>query len=252
MGEGKFSATRKLLVDWPARELLRSALLTWPGAIYPYRADWNVRCRHVNVEPWAGISESGGLASYEWAILTAEYSTPNIGDAQPYPADKDWAKHLNPECALSETWASSVEGVRLPYTNFTWSDGTTILPDEAPTKPLYRGVYNLSRFYLPQVPDEAAEWVGMVNTDPITTVLLFGGAKTFAPNTLMLGPCQMGAQISPTGLPSYQVSYPFIYREETWLQHWRADKKAFDWMLLASDGSDYLPCGAQDFRTLFP
>lgn len=251
-GEGKFSATRKLLVDWPARELLRSALLTWPGAIYPYRSDWNVRCRHVNVEPWAGISESGGLASYQWAILTAEYSTPNIGDAQPYPANKDPEKYLTPSCAISETWASSVEGIRQPYTLFTWSDGTALESDEAPTKPLYRGVYTLNRFYLPQVPDEAAEWVGTLNSETVTTLLLFGGTKTFAPYTLMLGPAQMGAQISPLGQQSYQVSYPFIYRAETWKKFWRGDSKDWDSILLASDGSAYELAASHDFRTLFP
>lgn len=249
-----FKAQRKLLCKWDERHTLRAALLGWPRAWYPYTLDDRIRAEGVTVEPIGLQSQSSPItpdvASYEWAIMTVDYSSPSMGQPQPYPKDKDASKHNDITKAISETLEPNVEALKMDYRLFEWTDGTALLEDEAPVRMVYRMAYSLTRHYQDNLPTEAVTKVGCINAASVTPILYDG--VTFDAQTLLYVPPQLDFSVNDEGETTIDVTYRFAYKEEGWRKFWRADTKAYAQIRKTGAGATYDQPATADFTVFFP
>jgi len=248
----KFTATRKLLVAWENRDLLRFSLIRHPGAVYPYINDWSIRCTGVAVEPFGGMTGAGvlpELADYDWAVVTARYESPDYGAPQAYPAS-DPVKHADITKSLSESLEPNVEAMKLPYEKFVWSsDGAPIKASECPFTYVHRMSYVLTRHYQVSVPEEAVTFVGKISSEQMSPVMM--PAVVFPAKTLKFEPPSIDLSTDPDGNTRYDVTYRFQYKEEGWDKFYRADTQAYDTIRPSAGGGAWTP-GTADFRTLQP
>jgi len=250
-----FKATRQLLVSWDGRHLLRNALIYHPGHLYPYVPSSQARCTRVATQPFgrqAGLPGWPDLCSYEFAIVTAQYTTPTFESPQPYPEGISQALHNNPQAVISETIEPNLEALRLPYEDFLWaSDEAALKEDEAPVRPIFRLSYTLTRHNLFSVPIEAKTFVGMINKSMVTPVLM--PALEFEPHTLMFVPPTINLSADDEGNTQFDVTYRFAYKEEGWRKFWRGDTLDYDSLVLAKNPA--IPYDApfeREFSVLFP
>jgi hypothetical protein len=250
----RFTAQRRLLCYWADRYLLRYLLVAWPGAQYPYISDFPVRCTGVGIEPFAAMKTVAGMAadmaSYEYAILNVRYESPQYGDAQPYPSALNMAKHLDPSKAISESFEPSLEALRLDYSLFKWGDGAALKPDEAPVRSVYRMAYSLTRHNQTSIPGESLSYVGKINDDTVTPILLPG--LSFAAHTLMYIPPSIDVATDESGTGLIDVTHRFAFKEEGWRKFWRGDTKQYEEIKVKSSGANYDQPEAVDFGVFFP
>jgi len=251
-----FRATRKLLVAWLDRFLLRELLIRHPGHRYPYISGFAARAISVGMEPIGKQEQVGGAypdgAKYGWALLTVEYRTPQYGEAQPFPKDLDPVLHEIASAAISEQLEPNAEARRLDHSKFQWGDGTPLAADEAPVDILRRSVYRFTRHNLPAwaVPDTSnLEW--STNLNPITPITL-PNSGTFAPGTLLFEPPETDYATGEDGELLWDVTYRFNFKAEGWWNFWRADSQAYDKIKVVASGLDYENPPKRDWSVVFP
>lgn len=248
-----FSATRKMLIEWDMRYYLQASLLGHPGALYPYIPDYAARCVAVSIEPFGGIDRHmiyADRAEYGYALLTAKYKTPQMGDPQPYPQAKSPALHASPQAVISESLEPTSEAMRLDFTKFKWSDGAALTADEAPIRQVYRMAYSMTRHNLTEVPAFTQDYVGGCNAATITPVLM--DTMVFGPFTLLYISPVIGLSIDDQGNRQFNVSYRFAYKAEGWRKVWRADTEDYQTIVHKDTDVDYESPPAFQFGNLFP
>jgi len=253
--DNKFSATRKLLVDWDERYQALAELTAGAGQLYPYLANAGIRCKDVAVERAPGKQDqvtpsSSGLATYEYAMLTAEYRVPSYGEPQPYPASVSPVLHNDPSAAISETLRPSTEALQMPADLFEWSDGTALLDDEAPVRQVHRMEYTLTRHNQTSVPAAAVSYVGNVNSESISPILY--PDVVFPAHTLLFMPPNIDIASDSDGNVLFNVAYSFAYKEEGWRKFWRADTESYETIVKKSDDSNYAEPAEVAFSALYP
>lgn len=256
---GSFKATRKLLVDWDSRYLLREALIYHPPAIYPYFIpQYNLRLalrvRSVLIEPY-GRSDLHSILypdmiRYDWALLTVDYATPQLGDPQPYPQDKNAVLHERADAVVSETLEPYAEARREDHRLFKWSDGTELQANEAPVQLVYRNNYTLTRHNLTEIPAEVNTMPGKINSGTVTPILATG--ITFAAHTLLFGGTQLAWKTGDQGERLVDVTYRMLWKEEGWRKFWRADAQEYQTIMVKATDVDYDVPAEADFSVLFP
>ena len=247
-----FVATRKLLVEWRYRDLLREALISHPGHLYPYIADHQARCVKVAVEPLGKQTATySGLANYDWAVVTAQYRTPRISDPQPYPKSQSPTKYAQATATISETIEPFSEAQRLDYQLFTWSDDTELKPDEAPVRIVHRMTYVLTRHYLADAMlGTISSLVGKINAAEVTPILL--SSDPFPAQTLLFQPAQTRLSANDLGEMRIDVTMRFAYKEEGWRKFWRGDTQQYDTLKVKASGNAYNIPEEADFSVVFP
>lgn len=224
---GRYWAVRKLRVAWADRGALAEALIGFPRQVYPYAPDTLARVDSVEGEPAPGqltadtsvTDHTGGTpALYDEALLTVRYGTPRIGEGQPHP---DPAYENDPQEEISETLEPFVETIALDHKRFVWSDGTPLSPEETPYTTVRRSKYVLTRYNQLMVPAAALTLPGKINVAAVQPVLLTG--LVFPAMTLMLESPLLSISSQLDGSLGLDITYRFLYREETWRKYWRPE-----------------------------
>jgi len=128
--------------------------------------------------------------------------------------------------AIEEEYAPGGEFLTLPPTQFYWnSDGVSLLNNEAPGQFFAKGVWNLTRHWLPTIPAEYYSLIGGVNTAAITS-LRYG--MEFPIGTLCYQNPVIRSYYDYQGNMMNSVTARMLYRAGGWNNFWRAKTQAWD------------------------
>lgn len=218
---GSLLVVQELIVDWGDRYTIRSTLLAGIGMVYPH-ATPTAYCKKVSIQPVLAknTADASGYATFEKAILQAEYRSPSTVDPEIFTIDGSSVQ-------ISEEFIPTLKAVRLPYENFEWaSDSAPLEPDDAPIKPLYGVEYIQTHHNIVEstmgesgaykVLWEIAQLVGFVNAASVTTRLL---NITFSAQQLLCKP----PVIRRTAGNLVTVEYRFGAEFPSWNEFWRGD-----------------------------
>lgn len=256
-----FSATRRLIIPWSDRREAYAVIMDHPGHLYPYLVNCRARSVRASMEPIGRIDglnpAEPSLADYLWGILTIEYETPRFGDVQPYPEFKSPVLYADPEASIGETLDFSVEAMTLDHNLYEWSTGENraLNAQEAPFIPRVRQEYKVIRTQQSSIPPEVLTLPGKINDAIITPVQLNPDATptfTYAIHTLLCMSPQIAYSIDPVGAMRFDITWPMIYREETWRKFWRGDIGDFDTIRRKIDGTLFEFPEEADFAPIFP
>jgi hypothetical protein len=220
------SATRQYLKPWVERYAHNLYLCGHPPPLYPYDPITQARVTGVQIAPWGGVSahaQNEVYATYEYAMFTVEYATPQASDPQPYPAAANPAKHQDITCVISEDWTSADEGLQLKPADFRWAaDGAAIENDEVPFLIKGRGQYTLTRHNLTVVPDIALTYANRINSVTVYPILISG--LIFPIHTLFYKGANITQSQDSAGTARLQIAMTFLYRWEGWRYFFRSTK----------------------------
>ncbi len=246
-----FRHVRKLLVDWDLRIALMNELLLAGGQIYPYDPATLSRAKEASAVPFGGIQElgvigfaragtptgSGAIATYEKAIVTVVYKTPQPGDPAENPAGD----------LISESLEPTAEFLTLDHTPFRWDGGDHLNEQEAPGRQIKMLDYVFTRHDIDTVPLQALQLLGKVNQ--IDLVANFLGV-IFRAETLLYNPPTIFRRIDTQGNAKLTVTYRFTYKVEGWNVFWRSKSQEFEEIFLAGDVFPYKNYPTGDFTVL--
>ena len=220
---GAFTASRKVLTPWSTRASAMTAILTWPGQVYPGRAGVyakSVSCRPVPAEEQG----SGAWASYEYAELTINYKSPTPFDPL---ADDSGPSTI----VFSESIEPTSEFMRLSSTGLTWfSDDVALTAGEAPGRLECGFNYVFTRYQWAPSSGQVADilsLVGTVNGADVTSIVL---GATFPSETLLFIDPSFQREWNSAGNNTLTGVFRMAYRakinpsEGGWNQVWRPNK----------------------------
>lgn len=255
--ERGYSAERLLNCEWVDRYALFAALMNHPGQLYPYNEALGIRARRCTIAGFGGGRKRPGfptMNTYQRALLSVIYENPKLGEKTPYPISRSRAKFLDPTKSISERFEGNVQTQRLDHTDFKWSNGDPLKPDEAPFKLVQGATYVMTRHQLSVVPAQALSYQGTVNDDAISPILWSG--ITFAAGTLLFSKPTIDVEVGDDGTPRYAVTYRFDYRASGWNQFWRAATEDYETIeaigVTYDPGEFYMNYPEADFSVLFP
>lgn len=204
----KFSGVRRFICPWSERYTHRNALLNDGGAQYPYDVGLFAFATRCAIEGMGRQSfDSGsGLVSYENAILTVTYDTPEAptgGGAGGVIITEDIDPH--------------VEFVTLDHRRFIWeADGKQLQPDESPGTRFMGVRYTQTRKSVPQVKQEYITYVGRINTEALSVVLTSPPLVYPAESVLYAG-AKIAVNVLASGQRVHDISLNFLWSESpTW------------------------------------
>lgn len=216
---GDPSASVTLLVPWRFRYMVVSDLL---GFDWDYRK--NGRDKHVagtslpRKHPNAGNYKVTADTSFA-GMYVKSVSVKGIGAATQNGQENDYeAAELTvsygmlPQRSFTENINYEVQSMTLPRMNFCWDDDTPLADGEEPVK-MFRTVkithvYNMVQ----EIPQWAANKIGMVNSDTITT----SQGLVMEPETLLYEGCETGQTWTYTGSEGWSLTTSWSYNPNGW------------------------------------
>lgn len=218
-----FAAERKLLCAWSDRFTLASEL--YANNTYPYETNPGAVVTNINIEPLRRGEQSQGvssdMASYEYAVLTVNYSTQTGG-------------YLHGDTLVSEWLETGSEYKQLDYRQIQWGTGSSALalfPSEAPVVNQPTIDYVLVYHDLAVIPAWTTTAVGKVNSNAVAALLL---GIVFAPETLLFMGANATRRITTAGAQAFKVKTRFRWKSNGghgWNYAWnqRANNGVGDW-----------------------
>ncbi len=196
---GEFDGRRRLKVAWDDVSDLLLALEheSWPYSdgpnnAYPYQA---------LIKPFPNCEQkgSGSLASYDWALVDAYYTT----------RGPQWNQSLGYSIKETSTPYSRLGRID-PTGRLYWTNAKTfpVSPTDAPSTEWHGSTYTISYSGLTNPPNSAWDYSRFVNSN---TVVSHSLGKTFAPETLLYKGMSMSATFTWGKLPRYGASYNFLH-----------------------------------------
>ena len=172
---------------------------------------------------------AGGLAVYDCAIITVGFSN----------------KIDSTELCV-ESLEPTAEFRTLDPSEFTWSDETSLRPEEAPGHLLQMLTYTVEFPYVTTLPTGFLSHVGKVNDAGFDAWTL---GMTFPKETLLYTPTQLTRNINTTGVGAWSIGMSMIYQPAGWNRYWRQKVTAYD-VILDSQGEEYKNYPLADFERL--
>ena len=252
----KIGAVRVLRCAWSDRLALTFALrggasstggvvTLYPPAKYPDVQ--SALCNGVEIEGEgkAGQAGTSSLISYDFAILTVNYETPDFVATDP---------NGNGQLFLSEMMDYNAEFITIPTASFIWtSDNKPLAPDAVPGKIMGMAEYALTAHHHPNPPWAAIQSnVGKVNNGTFAPLLAFGGRSFADGQLLFLGEHDsrefLLGQDGTIVATVYNVTYKWAYRTEKWNTAFRPETGQFEFFQTPAGNQLYR---TGDFLTLF-
>lgn len=239
-----FRATRKLMCKWEDRFAL-GALLEFVE--YPYKASTGAYPVSISAIPQPGGECLGdalddSIAVYEKAIVTIEYSTPEIAGGG---ALFEFGGYK-----ISESIESSTEFLTIDPSKFQWGSGTTGKPvkdSEAPGRAIRGWDWVYQKFNVgPIDPDILLVLPDTVNSNALSSPSL---GFSVNPETLYFhAPAIVRKGDNTQAL--FDLSYRFSFRRHTWNKFWRAETNSYEFMYLKGTSTVYKPFELGNFNIL--
>lgn len=246
---GQFYGQRKLLCEWKDRKAVLLEIAGNGGQLWPYEVipgggdympghDGEARAFSCLIEPFRSrmslTQTTNKFASYEWAILTFEYSTTTA-------------------IKLSDTWVTEElqptgRLVNVDITDRTWTaSGDTIEPADNIIKWETSFDYVVKYHHLLSIPAAAYMNCNKVNSDVVGSALI---GLTFAPGTLLHTRPVVSRSFDPGLLNTFELTYRFPFNPNGWNKFWDNTNGVYDFL----DG-DTLTSGVYEgfnFSSLVP
>jgi len=194
---------------------------------------------HISIDPAPNTKQvsvsSGGIISYEEALLTVDYDVAQFGNLE---------KDVVTGQIYSENIEPTIEHIKMDPHGFRF--GTALGPTlkEPPVREsrglsLVRTLYNL-----PTLPASLLTLSGHVNSAPYTSASL---GLTFAAETLLFVPPQSTRVVKTDGSRAWTVPVKFMYKKDTWNKIFRPDTATFEVIWNDATGAVYKPYPPDDF-----
>lgn len=250
-----FFAVRTLQCDWNDRLQLYRLLMQGIGQPYPHFP--MARVRQVDIAPFDGRQRgTGSLASYDKALLTVRYETPQRGsvDASGSSGGGGGAGSGSGQL-VSERLQGGAEFITLPVEDgdgnplFRWStaDGDPLSPAEAPGKIIRTLDYTITRYEIPSIPADAYSLMNTVNESAVTALLL---GVTFPAGTLLYQLPEQSRVITTEGVQAWTLTQSFSFRPDGWNKFWRVKTGTFEPLWSVGLGAEYQNHPPSDFTLL--
>ena len=217
--DGHFYGTRKVRVAWYERDDFLEQLDTADNNGWPYvdGPTAYALARHVTIEPLpakiTGTGTGSSQASYEWALITIEYTTKGPQSDGHGAWIEEWIKPF-------------VRYMRIDQKGLTWAAGAAAVePGDAPALVRYGLEYHRKYHRLPSVPWQATNWVGYVNSDALIAPTI---SQAFPAGTLLYAGADISTRVSMSKLQRYDVKYSFLYWPGGWNKFFNPATGTFD------------------------
>lgn len=250
--DGSFRATRMLRCDWAQRHVLARQLMgftaglfatpdTYPGVTSAYVED-------ASIAPFGDLVQSAsGLNTYEKAILTVNYATPQAasggGGGGSATVDDDGV-------IVEESLEPSVELLTIADTSIYWDAAKTmpVKDVEAPSLIVRMMDWTLAIRNVTSVPANMDDYIGYVNSEQIVSKSMTN--RVFEAETLMFMGASQSRSWSADGPTGWNITFKFQYRRTGWNQFFRSGQ-VLPGSLYNSSGVVYKPFDTDDFVTRF-
>ena len=197
------------------------------------------RASSITIEPFGKVAAAAGSWGSEAISTYADFMATIQYRQQP---------------AIEEDFQPGGEFMTMAPSNFQWkSDSVQLLAQEAPGRLITKGVWNVTRHWLPTVPYEYTQLIGKTNTSTVKSVRF---DWTFQPGTLTYHSPIIRSYFDYAGRTMFSVTARMLYRFDIdsggnpagWNKFFRAAKGYWDTIQLKSGSpTDYTPYGALDF-----
>lgn len=214
---GVFEGVRKLKCAWDDRYTLLAEIDSYPDCIWPYDDGPNdAYAREATVEPLTNArqSGSGGIADYEWAVVTVRYSS--LGP------------RVYNNTLIEEWFEPTAEFLNVDYTRLKWDNATTgthLQPYEGFGKIHASFDYILKIYGTLVVPAWVFGQIGYTNANYVMAPTL---GVVFDPQTLLYKPPIVHRTVNRGKLPTFDVTMRFGFHRWGWNKQWRVTNEAWE------------------------
>jgi len=238
-----FKATRRFICNWSDRIAVRDALLntTYPTFI-------SARAKRLSIVPYAARLEgSGSDASYEKAVVTAEY-------------EFDKKEQIGTDL-LTELLQPTLEFITLDPKNFRWGsvDGDALTKEQAPGLLMPGCEYIVTLFEQDRVTDEMLRYMGAVNTTAVSPRTQGLTGLVFPAQTLLYMPPVIRRTINTDEELQFEIELHFIYKPNWqgedalgWNAYWRPEAQEYQFIYSTETEEKYEQYRSENLNALIP
>jgi hypothetical protein len=238
-----FTATRKLVCAWADRFALG---LEIENVLYPYRPETLAYPINISSAPMDGEclgDSSGKLAVYEKAVVTVEYSTPEV------PSGGGGLYEHN-GILISERIEPITEFLTIDPSKFQWESGATgkaIKETEAPGKAIRGFDWTVQKF---NVPGPLSSALALILPDTVNDAQLVSPSLglTFPVETLYFH-APIIERKGGNADEFFDLLLRFSYRKQTWNKFFRAETGLYEYIYLKGTTTIYKPFDLGDFAS---
>jgi hypothetical protein len=209
---GTFNGAREFRVPYDFRHTVSLMLMGMEGTPPLYPDSWPgyspAVCVGVDVRHEGKIM-SNGIADanvYQWAILTAKYTT-------------DWMFTATGLTYIEESYDTCAEPILRDNDKLYWQDLANpgqylqLGLQECPTQIIRSQSWNVTLYNMLTVPSPLFDWTNTTNQNIVTSGTT---GRTFQPETLLYVGCAPNRQIASAGATRWRIGLKFAFRQQSW------------------------------------